>query len=93
MSRYCRLDGRQRSKQAVLARLAKDLDFPPHFGGNLDALFDVLTADVPGPVHISWRATERAVSTMGEDYARLRTTLEDAARERADLRVDIEAPT
>lgn len=34
---------RAKSKSAVLRAIAKALDFPEHFGGNLDALYDSLT--------------------------------------------------
>lgn len=34
---------RAKSKSAVLRAIAKAVDFPEHFGGNLDALYDCLT--------------------------------------------------
>jgi len=83
--RSARLDGRQRSKRAVLAKLARDLCFPAYFGHNLDALFDVLTTDLEGPIVIEWRLTERAEAALGDDLAPLRRTLEQAAGERSDL--------
>ena len=82
-----RLDGRQRSKQAILAKLARDLGFPDHFRPNLDALFDVLTTDIEGPIRIEWRLTESAAAALACDLAPLRRTLEDAAAERDDLTV------
>lgn len=84
-----RLDGRQRSKRAVLAKLARDLAFPAHFGHNLDALFDLLTTEVEGPVRIRWRLAARARAALGDDLAPLRRTLEDAAAERPDLTLEI----
>lgn len=90
-AREARLDGRQRSKRAVLAKLARDLAFPAHFGHNLDALFDVLTTDIEGPIRIRWRLTERAQTALGGDLGPLRRTLEDAAAERPDLTVSIVA--
>jgi ribonuclease inhibitor len=80
-----RLDGRQRSKHAVLARLALDLGFPDHFQPNLDALFDVLTTDIEGPIRIEWRLTRRAAAALGPDLEPLRRTIGDAAAERDDL--------
>ncbi|HEY4373467.1 MAG TPA: barstar family protein [Burkholderiales bacterium] len=32
-----------RSKDSMLKKIATALEFPPHFGGNLDALYDCLT--------------------------------------------------
>lgn len=87
-----RLDGRQRSKRAVLRKLARDLAFPAHFGHNLDALFDVLTTDLAGPLHIRWRLTAGAARALGDDLARLLRTLEDAAAERPDLTLTIDPP-
>ncbi len=80
-----RLDGRQRSKRAVLARLARELAFPPHFRPNLDALFDVLTTDLEGPITIDWRATERARRALAGDFDAIARTLEQAAKARDDL--------
>ena len=80
-----RLDGRQRSKHAVLAKLALDLGFPDHFRPNLDALFDVLRADIEGPIRIEWRLTRNAAAGLGPDLEPLQRTLRDAAAERDDL--------
>lgn len=88
--RIARLDGRQRTKRAVLAKLAHDLAFPGHFGGNLDALFDVLTTDIAGPLRIEWRVTERAGVALGQDLEALRRVLADAAAERDDLELNME---
>ncbi len=87
-----RLDGRQRSKRAVLARLAGELGFPPHFRPNLDALFDVLTTDVAGPVTIDWRLTENARKALGGDYAAIARTLTEAAQARDDLTLRLTNP-
>lgn len=84
-----RLDGRQRSKRAVMRKLARDLKFPSHFGGSLDALFDVLTTDVSGPATITWRSTPASRALLGRDYSRLVSTLHDAATERDDLILDL----
>jgi hypothetical protein len=46
--RVARLDGRQRSKAAVLARLCRELGAPAP-ARNLDALYDVLRRDVAAP--------------------------------------------
>ena len=87
--RLARLDGRQRTKRAVLARLAAELGFPVHFRPNLDALFDVLTTDLEGPIRIEWRLGPTTAAALGADLEPLRRTLVDAARERPDLRLEI----
>lgn len=75
----------ERSRSAVLAKLATELRFPSWFGGNLDALHDLLTGDVPGPVRIVWRTTPAVRAGLGRDHEALRATLEEAAAEREDL--------
>lgn len=65
--------------------LARQLDFPPHFGRNLDALWDVLTGDVEGPFEIVWEDAEQARSHLGKDYDRLVALLDDVAAEREDF--------
>lgn len=87
--RVARLDGRQRSKAAVLGKLARDLDFPAHFRPNLDALFDVLSRDSRGPMRIEWRLSADLERSLGADLEPLCRTLADAAAARDDLVVDI----
>jgi ribonuclease inhibitor len=87
--RLARLDGRQRSKAAVLRKLARDLEFPAHFRANLDALFDVLTTDIPGPIRIEWQLSAKVERAIGTDLDPLRRTLTDAAEARDDLRLRI----
>ena len=71
----------------VWETLAALLDLPDHFGRNLDALHDSLTADVPGPLAIEWREAAASRAALGDGFDRLRATLEDAARARPDLEV------
>ncbi len=83
--RVCRLDGRQRSKRAVLTRLASDLRFPPHFGNNLDALNDALAIDTAGPIRIEWRITQSARAALGADLPSIIEAIDNAASERSDF--------
>lgn len=78
--RTCRIDGRQRTKAAVLRKLARDLGggTPIH---NLDALYDVLRRDVPGPVEIVWRPSP----ALGAEGPRIAAVLREVAAERADV--------
>lgn len=70
---------------AIYTTLQEQLDLPRHFGRNLDALFDALTADVSGPVEIVWKEHAWARAKLGADYDRLMTTLRDVENERADF--------
>lgn len=85
--RSCRLDGRTRTRRAALARLARELGFPAHFGHNLDALYDCLTTDVAGPIEVVWSGRHRAALAADPELGPVLETLEAAARQRADLRL------
>lgn len=74
-----------RSVARFYDELARQLDFPAHFGRNLDALWDVLVNDIEGPLEIVWQDTRLSQETMGDDYARLVALLEEAAEERGDV--------
>lgn len=91
-ARSCRLDGRTRTRRAALARLARELGFPGHFGHNLDALFDVLTTDLPGPIEIVWSGRRRAELEADPELGPVLATLEEAARARSDLTLRLEEP-
>jgi aspartate dehydrogenase len=73
------------SREQLLAKLARDLRFPDWFGGTLDALFDLLTGDIEGPLRIVWRTLPATRAALGRDFEALRATLADAASERDDL--------
>ncbi len=81
----CRLDASHDTMDAIYGALQRELRLPAHFGRNLDALFDALTRDVPGPVEIVWRDHAWARTKLGADYDRLITTLRDVERERPDF--------
>lgn len=89
-TRRCRLDGRQRSKAAVLAKLGRDLGWGRPIT-NLDALYDILRAEIAGPIAISWRLTPPAQVALGADLAAITATLREVAAERADVTLEIGA--
>ena len=53
------LNGLQ-SLDGLYDQLTKQLKLPAHFGRNLDALWDVLSTDVEGPIEIVWKNTEES---------------------------------
>lgn len=65
--------------------LARQLDFPTHFGRNLDALWDVLVNDIEGPLEIVWQDTRLSREAMCNDYVKLAALLEEVAKERGDI--------
>jgi ribonuclease inhibitor len=81
------LDGDMSSAEAVFDRLAVYLEFPPHAGRNLDAFWDVLRTDVPGPFEIVWRDHATARERLAASYDKLITLFEQLAAERRDFRL------
>ena len=75
-----------RTLDDVWPQLESQVDLPRHFGYNLDALFDVLSVDLEGPLTLIWHQHEEARAAMGEQaYIALLMTLEDAANARMDV--------
>ncbi len=67
--------------------IARKLRFPDYFGRNLDALWDVLTTDVKGPVELAWEDSEASKKSMGEDFEKVAALLRDVGKEREDFKV------
>jgi ribonuclease inhibitor len=86
------LDGRKiASRDDFYDELTRcKIPLPAHFGRNLDALWDELTADLAGPLEIIWNDSGISRGAMGgEEHDLLVRLLLDAARERDDLTVTI----
>ena len=74
------LDGKRlRSVAEVYEALAPALAYPPHFGGNPDALWDVLSEHGPSDIEIVWRHADHSAVELGADYPRLVAVLKAAA--------------
>lgn len=88
MTRRCILEGAGLADlDAVYDALAAQLGFPAHFGRNLDALWDVLTTDIAGPIEIEWRDTAAARRLLGSDFDRLVRLFDDLGAARRDMRI------
>lgn len=85
----CVLDGRQRHKRALLSKLGRDLGHGATIP-NFDALYDVLTTDIEGPISIVWRTRPVLRAELGPDYDTLLDVLEKAARRRRDLKIEVQ---
>lgn len=69
--------------------ISRQLSLPSHFGRNLDALWDVLSADVEGPVEIVWQHAEASRNAMKEDYDKALKVLKEVQDQREDFTVII----
>ena len=76
-----------RSLEEFYDEIARELHFPDYFGRNLDALWDVLTTDLEGPVELVWEDSAASRKSMGKDFEKVLGLLKEAAKERKDFRV------
>jgi ribonuclease inhibitor len=76
-----------RSLDEFYGEIARKLRFPDYFGRNLDALWDVLTTDVKGPVELAWEDSEVSKKSMGKDFEKVAALLRDVVKEREDFKV------
>ena len=76
-----------RSLEEFYGEIAGKLRFPDYFGRNLDALWDVLTTDIKGPVELAWEDSEVSKKSMGKDFEKVAALLRDVEKERDDFKV------
>jgi ribonuclease inhibitor len=85
------LEGRElASMDAVYDALAGQLQLGPEFGRNLDAVWDVLTTDVGGPIDIVWRDGQLSRARLGVEFDRMVRLLRAVAEQRDDVTVTVE---
>jgi len=66
------LDGNNiNSEISFHANIAAALKFPSYYGKNLDALFDVLSADIERPLTLIWKNSDISRKKMGVEFARV----------------------
>ena len=84
----CNLPGKAiRSMEEFYDEIARQLHFPDYFGRNLDALWDVLTTDIEGPVKLIWEDSADSRKSMGKDFEKVSALLQDVEKERRDFHV------
>jgi ribonuclease inhibitor len=76
-----------RSLEEFYGEIARKLRFPDYFGRNLDALWDVLTTDIKGPVELAWEDSGASQKAMGKDFEKVAALLRDMEKEREDFKV------
>ena len=78
-----------RNLQEFYDEIARKLPFPEYFGRNLDALWDVLTTDVEGPVEIVWEDSAASKRSMGKAFDKISALLREVEKEREDFKVHL----
>jgi ribonuclease inhibitor len=62
------IDGKTvKSEKDIHGQLSRQLDFGPYYGNNLDALWDRLYRDIPGPLELVWEDSETSKENLGEE--------------------------
>ncbi|MEE1784134.1 barstar family protein [Streptomyces sp. SP17BM10] len=75
-----------RSEADLHALLARELDFGPYYGHNLNALWDRLSTDVERPVELVWRNAEASRAQLGAElFGRVSALLERVVRQDEDF--------
>jgi ribonuclease inhibitor len=75
------------SMESFYSEIAGQLPFPKYFGRNLDALWDVLTVDVEGPIEIIWNESQYSRGKMGKEFEKLFALLKEVEKERKDFKI------
>jgi ribonuclease inhibitor len=84
----CTIDGKRiKSIDDMYDELSRQLNFPPHFGRNLDALYDVLSTDLAGPYKIIWHYPKESKAVLGDQYEKIKAVLKEVAAERKDVKL------
>jgi ribonuclease inhibitor len=71
-----------RTAEDAHAAIKEALKLPDHYGGNLDALHDCLTAEVPGPLTVVLAGTTVARRALGETMNAILEVFNEAAQSR-----------
>ena len=82
--------GRVTTAGEVYDAFADQLALAPEFGRNLDALWDVLTVDVAGPLEIVWEDAARSRARLGDGFEPFAQLLRDLALVRSDVQIRID---
>ena len=79
-----------RSREVLHDVLESELELPPHYGRNLDALWDCLSAWVDFPLEVRWLAFSATRRHLGEHADRLLTLLQRADQDLEGFHLHIE---
>ena len=89
--KQCILDGSKiRSLDDLYDQISNQISLPGHFSRNLDALWDVLSADIEGPFEIIWKQSDISKNLLGINYDRMLGLFQELEKERSDFVFKIE---
>jgi ribonuclease inhibitor len=87
----CIIDGKRvRSWSDLYDCLGRELALPDNFDRSIDALWEMLTMNVEGPLEIVWQSPEISRKAMGRDFVWVVALLHEVSVERSDIRVIFE---
>ena len=79
-----------RNMADLYRQFAEQAEISVDFGNNLDALYDELSANLQGPIQITWHDFNAAQALLGEASSKaLLELFTDVATERADFQFTI----
>ena len=74
-----------RNQKDFFEQIASQLTLPEHCGHKLDALWDVLTTDIEGPIDFIWLATPIDADALGSSFAAICVFFQALVAERDDI--------
>jgi ribonuclease inhibitor len=91
--KHCIMDGRViGSLDDLYDQVTENLKFPEHFGRNLDALQDVLSVDIEGPIDLVWEHADLSRKSMSKEFDRVVKILRKLEKTRDDFTFTIYNP-
>jgi len=81
------LDGTVVTSEAAFHTALREASGVEWYGGNLDALFDLLVGVVDPPIEIRWSNAEHSRAAIGDRFDRIMTVILDAVTERGSDKI------
>ena len=89
MAMTVNLDGNIIDSEALFHTAFREASGVEWYGGNLDALFDLMVGVVSDPIDIVWTNATRSRAAVGERFDRLLTVIFDAIAYRGDGSINL----
>jgi ribonuclease inhibitor len=79
-----------RSEADFHAAIARSLELPSHYGNNLDALWDTLSADMKRPLRLTWKNASSSQGEMPDCFEKIVGVLRKVERQDVEWRLPAE---